>query len=119
MDIKIAAKMVPLRQAPHRSAEIVARLEKNFIVTVVEEVALDDAVWFRLNSGWMCTMDSNGELCYVSSSAAEAEKFWAVETETRRRVAKAICQVKSSQSHSLVISPFSLCVVCFLSSSCL
>lgn len=94
MVIKIAAKMVPLRQAPHRSAEIIARLEKNFIVTVVEEAALDDAVWFRLNSGWMCTMDSSGELCYASSSSAEAEKFWTSEAEARRRVAKGICQVR-------------------------
>ena len=50
-------------------------------------------MWFRLNSGWMCTMDSNGIKCYSLSTDIEAHKFWAVEYDARRRVSSAICQM--------------------------
>lgn len=54
---------------------------------------MEEITWFRLNSGWLCTKDSNGIICYTVSTDVEAHKFWMSEYDNRRRVSSAICQM--------------------------
>ena len=62
-------------------------------MTVYEETSVEDIIWFKLNSGWLCTKDSNGIECFKLSTEHEANNFWAVEYDARKRVASAICQM--------------------------
>lgn len=62
-------------------------------MVVVEEAVVDGIPWLRLNSGWLCTKDSNGVVCYVQSTDMEANKFWMNEYDNRRRLSSAICQM--------------------------
>jgi hypothetical protein len=69
-------------------------------VKVNEECEVDEIKWLRINSGWICSRDSNGSLCYMPSHEVEASKFWAGESVNRRRVASAISQLLA-KGHSL------------------
>lgn len=65
-----------------------------------EECEVDEIKWLKINSGWICSRDSNGSLCYMPSHEVEASKFWASESVNRRRVASAISQLLA-KGHSL------------------
>jgi hypothetical protein len=79
---------------------IVCQLQKDYIAKVNEECEVDEVKWLKINSGWICSRDSNGSLCYMLSHEVEANKFWAGESVNRRRVASAISQLLA-KGHSL------------------
>lgn len=89
-----------LRNEPSRLGLIVCQLQKDYIVKVNDECEVDEVKWLKINSGWICSRDSNGSLCYMPSHEVEASKFWATESVNRRRVASAISQLLA-KGHSL------------------
>ena len=91
---------IAVRKEPLRTSVIMARMQEGFIVVVYEEKICEEVTWFRLNSGWMCSRDSAGIVCYVDSNDIEGQKFWVLEFEIRRRFSSAITQMLT-ESYSL------------------
>jgi ankyrin repeat protein len=98
--VRITSRSVPIREEPSRVAQIVCSQEQGHIGLVVEERVVDDTKWLRFGCGWMCSKDSNGFICYESTTETTAQKFWATEFDNRRRLSAATANVLV-RSHSL------------------
>eukprot|EP01035_Chromulina_nebulosa_P020499 gene20499-26593_t len=59
---------------------------------VQEERYVDGILWFQISKGWICTIDvnDNNKNVFIISNETEANKSWAIEFDTRRRIAEAI-----------------------------
>lgn len=64
--IKIISKSIPVRNEPSRYGLVVCQLQKDFMVQVNSETIVDEISWLQINSGWICSKDANGSLCYSS-----------------------------------------------------
>ncbi len=61
---------------------------------------MEETPWLKLSCGWICSKDTNGDLCYskkniISDETIEfsAKKFWDLELDSRKRIASAIGQM--------------------------
>lgn len=88
--VKIKSRVIPVRMDPSRTSAIVCQLRESLIVQYSNTVIIEEIEWVNINSGWICSRDSNGIPSYETVPAAEGHKFWAKEHDNRRRVSSAV-----------------------------
>jgi hypothetical protein len=98
--VRVVSRAVPVRETHTKYATITCSLKQGVYIQILEEVELDGVDWVRFVSGWICSKDNTGFLCYQVVNEAEAGKAWALEYDNRRRIAYAIC-AEVIRSHSL------------------
>lgn len=91
--IKIASRAVQVRDKPEKGAIITCCLQQGQITQVHQQSTLDDILWYKVNSGWICSRDNTGFVCSEPSSEDQANRFWAVEFTNRKRLSAAIANL--------------------------
>lgn len=98
--LKVVAKSIAVRSEPSKTAVIMCQLNQNVYIQTSSEINIDATIWYQINSGWICSMDSTGHASCVAAGDVEANRSWALEYDNRRRLASAIAAMLT-RSHSL------------------
>lgn len=80
-----------VRQKARHTSQAVHQLYAGVYVKVLTSGVFENAIWMRVPSGWMRTVDGEGDKCYdIVADVEEGERSWTIEAAKRKRMASAV-----------------------------